>query len=463
MLPSLVVMPEPTSVWGRLRLLLLGPPVPAHLPRRVQEEIGREQCISEIIVTLLQFAAIGTFAVLYSLAPKGFPPSVPFEPVPIALAAYGVFTVVRFVLALRRRLPEWFLSISVVADITLLMVTIWSFHLQYQAPPAIYFKAPTLMYVFIFIALRTLRFEPRFVLLAGVSAAAGWIVLVAYALWFTEGVHRTHSFADYAMSNNILLGAEFDKIVSILMVTGILALALHRARSLLARAVTEQQAVVGLSRFFAPEIAGRIASAEMDLVPGQAEMRDAAILFVDLRGFTPLAARLPPSEVMRLLSDYQARMVRVIRAEGGSVDKFMGDGILASFGATRPSASYAADAMRALERIVGAADAWSAERLAAGLPPLAIGAALAAGPVMFGTVGDAERLEYTVIGEPVNLAAKLEKHCKIERATAALPSATLRLAKLQGAATQLSWQVREQRAVAGLAMPCDLAVLPMAA
>ncbi|MFZ1425146.1 MAG: adenylate/guanylate cyclase domain-containing protein, partial [Geminicoccaceae bacterium] len=107
--------------------------------------------------------------------------------------------------------------------------------------------------------------------------------------------------------------------------------------------------------------------------------------------------------------------------------------------------------------------AWTAERLAAGQPPLAIGAALAAGPVMFGTVGDAERLEYTVIGEPVNLAAKLEKHCKTELATAALPAATLQLARFQGASTQLSWQMREQRTVAGLAMPCDLAVLAIAA
>ena len=360
---------------------------------------------------------------------------------------------------MRRRLPDWFLSLSVVADITLLMVTIWSFHLQYQAPPAIYFKAPTLMYAFIFIALRTLRFEPRFVVLAGASAAAGWVVLVGYALWFTEGVHRTHSFADYAMSNNILLGAEFDKIVSILMVTAILALALCRARALLARAVTEQQAAAGLARFFAPEIAGRITSAELELAPGQAELREAAILFVDLRGFTPLAERLAPAKVMRLLSDYQARMVRVIRAEGGSVDKFMGDGILASFGATAPSAVYAADAVRALEGVSTAAAAWAEERRAAGEEPLGGRRGAGGGLDHVRHRGRRERLEYTVIGEPVNLAAKLEKHSKAERATAVVPAAVLELAAAQGQVFTQPWQRRPARQVAGLAAPIDLAVV----
>jgi adenylate cyclase len=448
------------SLPARLRALVLGPPPPAHPPRRVLDAIRREQDDSEIIVTLIQFVAIGTFAVLYSLTPKAFPPGVPFEPVPMALAAYGLFTLVRFALALRRRLPGWFLSLSVVVDIALLMLTIWSFHLQYGAPAAIYFKAPTLMYVFILIALRALRFEPRYVLLAGSTAAAGWLVLVAYALWWSEGVRRTRSFATYAMSHDILLGAEFDKIVSIVMVTLVLALALHRGRALLFRAVSEQQAAAGLARFFAPEVAGRITGAEMDLAPGQAELREAAVLFIDLRGFTPLAERLPPTEVMRLLSDYQALMVRVIRAEGGSIDKFLGDGILASFGATRASPSYAAQGVRALEGVVAAAAEWAGARTAAGERPLAVGTALASGRIMFGTVGDAERLEYTVVGEAVNLAAKLEKHTKTEQAAALLPAQTLHLAESQGLVPTLGWEIRPGRTVAGVAAPVDLAVLP---
>src|SRR4051812_44346030 len=139
------------------------------------------------------------------------------------------------------------------------MVTIWSFHLQYGAPPAIYLKAPTLMYVFILIALRTLRFEPGYVLLCGAAAALGWLLLVAYALLDDPRVMVTHNFAVYAMSYSVLVGAEVDKVVSILVVTLILALALHRARGLLGRALREQQAGAHPSRLFAPAIAGPVA------------------------------------------------------------------------------------------------------------------------------------------------------------------------------------------------------------
>ena len=72
---------------------------------------------------------------------------------------------------------------SVIADTLLLMVLIWSFHLQYEQPPSFYLKAPTLLYVFIFIALRALRFEPQFVVLAGLVAVLGWILMVFYVAY----------------------------------------------------------------------------------------------------------------------------------------------------------------------------------------------------------------------------------------------------------------------------------------
>ncbi len=452
------------SIGQRATQLVFGPPLPERIPGRVIEAIRREQDSSEILVSLVQVAAIVTFALLYSLTPKAFPPSVPFEPVPIALAVYGVFTLLRLAVAVRRRLGPVFLAVSMVVDITVLMVTIWSFYLQYQAPPAIYLKAPTLMYVFILISLRALRFEPWLVILGGATAIVGWLLLVAYAVAFDPGTMRiTHNYAVYVTSYSILLGAELDKVISIGMVTAILAVTLLRARKLLVRAVAEQQASAELSRFFAPEVASRIRATEGMLLPGYAEQRDAAILFVDMRGFTTLASRLDAKEVMSLLADYQDRVLAVVHRHGGSIDKFLGDGVLASFGATLPSLTYAADAMRAVEDLVEAGVSWRARRSADGLPAPALNGALACGRVMFGTVGNQARLEYTVIGEPVNFAAKLEKHCKVERALAVATGETLALAMGQGFAPRVTWEERPMRQIEGVKEPLDLVVLGGAA
>jgi adenylate cyclase len=160
---------------------------------------------------------------------------------------------------------------------------------------------------------------------------------------------------------------------------------------------------------------------------------------------------------MELLSDYQSRMVAEIDRHGGSVDKFMGDGILASFGATRPSASYAADGLRAVESVIEAAVSWAVERRAAGLPAPATGAALVTGQVMFGAVGDKSRLEYTVIGDPVNLVAKLEKHTKDEAVAALCTAETYQLALQQGYEPgRARVEQRPGRTIAGVDRQIDL-------
>lgn len=430
------------------------------LPERVRLAIEAEQNQGEIVVSWVQMGAVLTFSTLYAIAPKTFSADAPFAPVPWALGTYALFTVLRLVFAYRQQLPRWFLGVSVAVDITLLNVMIWSFHLQYEQPPAFYLKAPTMLYVFIFIALRALRFEARFVVLAGIIAALGWLALVVYAATFDSGgMPVTRDYVKYMTSASILWGAEVDKIISILAVTAILSMALLRAQRVLVRAVTEGAATQDLTRFFAPEIALKITGAAHSIKPGEAELRLAAAMFVDLRGFTPLTRKLAPSEVMCLLGDYQARMVGAIQANGGSIDKFLGDGILASFGAARPSSSYAADAIRAIEGVVREARAWGEERAAAGLPALQIGVAVASGEVLFGAVGDETRLEYTVIGDAVNLSAKLEKHTKVERVQALVDRQTYLLATDQGFVPDALVREIRQARVDGVPAPIDLVVV----
>ena len=119
----------------------------------------------------------------------------------------------------------------------------------------------------------------------------------------------------------------------------------------------------------------------------------------------------------------------------------------------------ASAALRALDALLASTAAWAEERAARGLPAPKVGAAVATGPVMFGTIGDASRLEYTVIGDPVNLVAKLEKHTKVERVRALCTAATYQLALRQGYLPQRATEPRAQRRVAGVDAPLDLVVL----
>jgi len=439
---------------------LLGPPGPDRLPTRVEKAIREQEDESEILVGWTQIGAIAFFAVFYALGPKAFPANVPFQPVPVTLAVYALFTALRLFLAYRRRLGPWFLALSVVIDIAVLMVTIWSFHLQYDQPPGLYLKAPTLLYVFILIALRALRFDPRWVVLAGATAILGWLVLVLYAV-HAGGMRMmiTHSYVEYMTSLKILVGAEVDKMVSLVAVTGVLTLALVRARRLLVRSTAEGAAAAELSRFFAPDIAETIVSADEAIRPGDGMLRDAAAMFVDLRGFTTLASQLEPKALIGLLAEYQSRVVRVVHAHRGSITTYLGDGVMITFGATRPSGTYAADALAAAAELLELLGAWQEERRAAGRPAPGIGIGICVGTVTYGAIGDEGRLEYAVIGDPVNRAAKIQNQTKAEAVRALTTRDTLELARHQGWHKSNSCEHRPGRPVAGIAEPLDLVVL----
>jgi adenylate cyclase len=168
---------------------------------------------------------------------------------------------------------------------------------------------------------------------------------------------------------------------------------------------------------------------------------------------------MSPDELMTLLVQYEQRLVPVIQRFGGSIDKFLGDGIMATFGAAVPNPAHAANALRAVHALGRVAEDWREERKRDGLPPLEIGFAVAAGRLVFGAVGDETRLEFTVIGEPVNRAAKLEQANKSEHVRALTDAATYALAEAQGYGPERPHQRRADRPVAGLAEPLDLVVL----
>ncbi|MTH98971.1 adenylate/guanylate cyclase domain-containing protein [Roseibium sp. RKSG952] len=442
-----------------VRYILRGGPPQTGIPARVLSEIRRRENVSERLISWIQLAIVLFFAGLYMIAPRA-EGSEGFNFVPIALGLYFLFTLARLVLSHRTELPEWYLLISIMVDIALLVGLIFSFHIQYDQHPTFYLKAPTLMYVFIFIGLRALRFDPRFVLTTGLVAVAGWVGLVAYAVISDmERMRVTRNYVEYLTGNTILVGAELDKTIVILTVTVILSVALYRGRSMLFASIRDNAAASDLRRFFAPEVAASITDADRMLEAGEGTVRDAAILFIDVRGFTRTSATMAPEAVMAVLAAYQNQAVEVVQSHGGRVDKFLGDGVLATFGAVEPSETFAADALRAARGLIETFAGDSGAMTDAGWPgPFRVGVAVAAGPVTVGVVGSRTRLEFTVIGDAVNRAAKLEDANKTEACRGLTDAGTWDLALKQGYVGTPA-EIRSQRPVTGIRRPLDLAVL----
>ncbi|MCE7028954.1 adenylate/guanylate cyclase domain-containing protein [Jiella avicenniae] len=428
------------------------------VPPRILADILRFDADSERLTGWVQFAVAAFILGLYLIAPKPVD-SMSRSLVPLGLGIYLGLTLLRLYLSYRASLPKLFLFASLVADVALLYALIWSFHFQYGQPQAFSLKAPTLLYVFVFIALRALRFDPIWVLLTGLVAALGWVLMVIHAIAEDGTGAVTRSFVDYIDGTRILIGAEVDKIVVMVAVSAILAIAVARAQKLVLRTAREQVERAEIRRFLPAPVEAAITGSQDAVVAGEGVLRNAAIIVLDIRGFSAFAAGRDPKAVVATLVSLHAIVVPIVEKHGGMIDKYLGDGMLATFGAARESEMPAADALTALFEIVEATRDWSEDNADGSGVRLALNGAAVAGRIIFAALGDAARLEYTVIGEAVNLAAKLEKHNKTEGTTALTTATTLEAAILQGYRPPRPLARLADRRVAGAGEPLALVVV----
>ncbi|MGD0129304.1 MAG: adenylate/guanylate cyclase domain-containing protein [Terriglobia bacterium] len=174
----------------------------------------------------------------------------------------------------------------------------------------------------------------------------------------------------------------------------------------LSRRAIERQA---LERFMSSVVVEKILASPDEIRLG-GENQTATILFADIRGFTRLSEGLPPQKVVELLNEYFSEMTDLIFDNGGTLDKYLGDGIMALFGAPWPKPDDAQRAVRTAGAMQRALVALNRQWQARGQEPLQMGVGINTGQVTAGNIGSSKRMDYTVIGDAVNLASRLCAH-----------------------------------------------------
>ena len=311
--------------------------------------------------------------------------------------------------------PELFLMFCDLALLTFIAVVPnpWS---PGGWPIGMQFRFNTFIYFFVLLATAPLAYSWRTVIAMGTWTAALWAVGVGW-VWLQPETHaalaervRAAVGSDVRMfalidPTAIHIAARFQEIVVFLIVAVTLAVAVRRSNALLVSHAGIERERTNLARYFSPNVVEQLSKNDEPLK--QVRTENVAVLFADIVGFTAYADGRSPAEVIGTLRRFHERMEREIFRHEGTLDKYLGDGLMATFGTPFPGASDAGNALRCAQTMLGAIDDLNRERRHRGEPPIRISIGLHYGQVVLGDIG-LNRLEFAVIGTTVNAASRLE-------------------------------------------------------
>lgn len=364
-----------------------------------------------------------------------------------ALASYLALSLLSLFLASGRFFRPWHGKALSIAD------GLWLGSITYAAMALVgvgfgeVVLLPPALLLFVMLALAAMRYTPTHVIVTTLAFFAG----LAGSYWLkSEGVMPPPTPPDPALVA-LMTGPEatLARLVIVLITAGLLALAVVRARRTLITAIEQATQRANLSRTLPSAVAERVAREGADgLATG--DVRRVAVLFADIRGFSRQVESLPPAQVAAHLTAFRRMVTTCVERHGGLVDKFIGDGAMAVFGSVGDGPCGAAEALAAAGDLVAMADAHDRSRDRVGAIRLRVGVGVHAGPALVGAIGDHDRLEFTVLGDTVNVAAHLEALTKphgtpILASLDCLEQAGIDLAGLDGA----GWRLLPETVVAG--------------
>jgi adenylate cyclase len=338
----------------------------------------------------------------------------------LTVTAFALLAVGQYWLGRRFGRPVFWAGTVTVLEVGLLVVVVLA-PITFPAnwPPQMQLRLVPVFYLFIYVAGTVLSYSPSLVVWTGALTAIAWgighrimlglpgTVTIHGPLIDTPGLSPTGSLAIYLDPHFVSDAAWRTQTVIMLLLTLVLAAAVSRSRSLLRRQVADRLARANLARYFSPNVVDVLASAGPS---GTAARHQAvAVLFADVRGFTRISEALGPEGTMQFLQGFHERVTHVVFAHEGTLEKYIGDAIMATFGTPTAGSDDATRALRCALALAAETTRWSAERAARGELPVEIGIGLHYGDAVVGSIGDGQRLDYLVIGDTVNVASRLER------------------------------------------------------
>lgn len=285
-----------------------------------------------------------------------------------------------------------------------------------KSPTAFIYRFDNFDYLYIILAVGTLGYSWRTIGAIGVWTASLWLIGVGIVWWFGITYPELTIAAETAFAgfpviidemdpNSLRMDVRLQQVVVFVLVAFTLSMSIRRFNRLLLSNASLERERENLSRYFSPSMVEELSRNDEPLK--QIRQHDVAVIFVDIQGFTTYASQRPAEEVIQTLRSFQSFMERAVFAQNGTLDKYLGDGLMATFGTPFPKPDDVRRAYHCARQMVLAAEAWNAARVSAGDTPLGVGVGLHYGPAVLGDIGG-NRLEFAVIGNTVNIASRME-------------------------------------------------------
>lgn len=325
----------------------------------------------------------------------------------------------RLALAGRRKMPVGLiLGVIDIALLTFLMIAPNPFA-DFSPPAAMALREGGFKYLLIFVCLGALSLSVRYAVYLGLAAALSWGLAVAWVVMQPGSIvpNLFHQETGYAQWMQLYLDPNFVNMIEqvinialILIMAGIIGTVVMRARNLADEYTMAERARYNLSRHFSPNVVDVLAAADDPF--GPIRRQEIAVIFADIIGFTSYTEEHPAEEVFNLLREFHRRMETVVFEHQGTVDNYIGDCIMATFGVPDSAPDDAARALKATRAMMAALDAWNVERRANGQSPVDARIGCQFGQVVLGAIGSERSLSFAAVGDTCNVASRLQNLCR---------------------------------------------------